>query len=37
MNEKLTCKQLKEQLNRTKKHSIGVIPSSGLYLSKIYY
>jgi len=37
MNKKLTCKQLNEQLNNTKKHSTGVIPSSGLYLSKIYY
>jgi len=37
MNDKLTCKQLKEQLNGTTKHTTGVIPSSGLYLSKIYY
>jgi tRNA pseudouridine38-40 synthase len=37
MNEKLTCKQLNEQLSNTKKHSTGVIPSSGLYLAKIYY
>ena len=37
MNEKLTCKQLKEQLNGTEKYSTGVIPSSGLYLAKIYY
>jgi len=37
MNEKLTSKQLKEQLNTEIKHSTGVIPSSGLYLAKIFY
>lgn len=37
MNNKLTSNQLKEQLNNTQKHSTGVTPSSGLYLSKIYY
>ena len=37
MNNKLTCKQLKEQLKNKEKHSTGVIPSSGLYLAKIYY
>jgi len=37
MNDKLTCKQLNEQLNNTKKHSTGVIISNGLYLAKIYY
>ena len=37
MNDKLTCKQLNEQLNNTKKHSTGVITSNGLYLAKIYY
>jgi len=37
MHNKLTCKELKEQLNSDIKHSTGVIPSSGLYLAKIYY
>ena len=37
MNEKLTCEQLNEQLKNKEKHSTGVIPSSGLYLAKIYY
>ena len=37
MKEKLTCKKLKEQLNSDVKYSTGVIPSSGLYLAKIYY
>ncbi len=37
MNEKLTSKQLKEQLSTQIKHSTGVIPSSGLYLAKIFY
>jgi len=37
MSEKLTCKQLKEQLDGLQKHSTGVIPASGLYLSKIHY
>jgi len=37
MQGNLTCKKLEEQLNNTQKHSTGVIPSSGLYLAKIYY
>ena len=37
MKEKLSCNQLIEQLNGTNKYSSGVIPSNGLYLSKIYY
>lgn len=37
MQNKLTCKQLKEQIDGIKKHYTGVIPSNGLYLSKIYY
>lgn len=37
MQDNLTYKQLKEQLDGKIKHHCGVIPSSGLYLSKIYY
>lgn len=37
MTDKLTCKQLNEQLKGFKKHSTGVIPSNGLYLSRVYY
>lgn len=37
MNNELTLKQLKEQVNKINKHSTGVIPANGLYLSKIYY
>lgn len=36
-HEKLTCRQLSEQLDYNIKHSTGVIPSSGLYLAKIHY
>jgi len=37
MNDKLTSTQLKEQLNKEKKHSTKVIPATGLYLAKIFY
>jgi len=37
MNNKLTSTQLKEQLNEDKKHSTKVMPSNGLYLTKIFY
>jgi len=37
MKDRLTCKELKEQLDTQIKHSSSVIPSSGLYLCRIYY
>ena len=37
MQKNFTSKQLEEQLDGKKKHHLGVIPPSGLYLSKIYY
>ena len=37
LNQKLTSKQLIEQLLTTKKHTTSVIPANGLYLAKILY
>jgi len=37
MDKRVTCKELKEQLSSSKKQTTGVIPSSGLYLAKVYY
>jgi len=37
MKENLTLNQLQEQLHKKQKHSTGVLPANGLYLSKIYY
>ena len=37
MRDNLTLNQLQKQLNKEKKYSTGVLPSNGLYLSKIYY
>lgn len=37
MEDKLTLNQLEDQLYLRQKHSTAIIPSSGLYLSKVYY
>jgi tRNA pseudouridine38-40 synthase len=37
MQNELTYKELKEQIESDTKHSTGVIPPSGLYLAKVFY